>query len=65
MGDRTFCAQGGILPFYAGQYEGGRYYDYRMAPVSEAFDWVGPLNEALEGFVQHNGVVCRIAFSPV
>ncbi len=65
MGDRTFCAQGGILPFYAGQYEGGRYYDYRMAPVSETFDWVGPLNEALEGFVQHNGVVCRIAFSPV
>ena len=65
MGDRTFCAQGGILPFYAGRYEGGRYYDYRMAPVSETFDWVGPLNEALEGFVQHNGVVCRIAFSPV
>lgn len=45
--------------------EQGIYYDGEGRPVSQRFDWCGPLDQYLRGFVGLEGKIYRIQFDPL
>lgn len=45
--------------------ESGIYYDANGKPMSQRFDWCGPLDQYLRGFVGLEGKIYRIQFDPL